>query len=390
IGHGQGKACGRCARAPGVRRISRPLEAGRRRAHRPERSVRAIAERRRKTVRRKLSTELRHEELFFSAEDRRAISAGPGPLCRGGWRRTLSRPAAFESERIHDVQGKLTAMALAENRSENSRVRLGRVKRPADRHDFQEWSVRILLQGDFDSCFTEGDNSKILATDTMKNTVYSLARDSSAKCIEELPREIVDFLLRRNPQASQAEGSIAEKAWERAVAAGKPHPTTFVQSSGERSTTKVSRSQHGKVSMESGIENLVIMKTAGSGFEGYIQNSLTTLPPAADRLFGTALKANWKYGSAIVGFGPVRAKIREILIAEFADHDSKYVQQTLYGMGDAVLKEIPEVSEIELTMPNLHCLLVDLSRFGQTNPNEIFVPTDEPHGYIEATIRRHR
>lgn len=280
-------------------------------------------------------------------------------------------------------------MALAENRYGKSRVRLVRVKRHADRHDFQEWSVQILLQGDFDSCFTEGDNSKILATDTMKNTVYSLARDSSAKCIEEFGGEMVEFLLRRNPQVSHAEVSISEKAWERAVTAGKPHPTTFVQSSGVRSTTNVSRSRRGKAVIESGIENLVIMKTAGSGFEGYIQDSLTTLPPTADRLFGTALQANWKYGSETVTFGPVRAKIRDILIAEFADHDSKSVQHTLYVMGEAVLKEIPEVSEIELTMPNLHCLLVDLSRFGQTNPNEIFVPTDEPHGYIEATIRRH-
>ena len=57
-------------------------------------------------------------------------------------------------------------------------------------------------------------------------------------------------------------------------------------------------------------------------------------------------------------------------------------------MGEAVLKDISEISDIELTMPNLHCLLVDLTRFGQDNPNEIFVPIDEPHGYIEATIER--
>ena len=281
-------------------------------------------------------------------------------------------------------------MALAQNRYGKSRVRLVRVKRHADRHDFQEWSVEILLQGDFESCFVEGDNSKILATDTMKNTVYSLARDSSAACMEEFGKEMVDFLLRRNPQVSHAEVSISQKVWEHAEANGQPHPTTFVQSSGERAVTRVSRAPHGKLSVRSGIENLVIMKTAGSGFEGYIQDSLTTLPPAADRLFGTALKANWEYGTEIVAFGAVREKIRGILLTEFAAHHSKSVQHTLYAMGEAVLKQIPEVSEIELIMPNLHCLLVDLSRFGQTNPNEIFVPTDEPHGYIEATIRRPR
>src|SRR5580704_16342605 len=108
-------------------------------------------------------------------------------------------------------------MALAQNRYGKSRVRLVRVKRHADRHDFQEWSVEIMLQGDFASCFTEGDNSKILATDTMKNTVYSLARKSSASCMEEFAKELLDFLLSHNPQVSQAEVTVWEKAWDRAV-----------------------------------------------------------------------------------------------------------------------------------------------------------------------------
>ena len=130
------------------------------------------------------------------------------------------------------------------------------------------------------------------------------------------------------------------------------------------------------------------MKTAGSGFEGYIQDSLTTLPPTSDRLFATALKANWTYSSPEVRFEALRGKIREILIGVFAKHDSKSVQHTLYAMGQAVLESVTEVNDIELTMPNIHCLLVDLSQFGQDNPNEIFVPTDEPHGYIEARVCR--
>jgi len=279
-------------------------------------------------------------------------------------------------------------IALGENRYGKSRVRLVRVKRGAERHDFREWTLEILLEGDFESCFTEGDNSKILPTDTMKNTVYSLARKSSAESMEEFAKEMIDFFLSRNPQVSRAEIGVWEKAWERLVTGGKIHPTTFVQSSGERQKTKVARAQKGKFSVASGIENLVIMKTAGSGFENYIVDSLTTLPPTSDRLLGTALRASWDYSSAEADFNKLRAKIREILLAVFADHDSKSVQHTLYAMGEAVLKAVLEVSGIELTMPNIHCLLVDLSRFGQDNPNEIFVPTDEPHGYIEARVRR--
>ena len=278
--------------------------------------------------------------------------------------------------------------ALGDNRYGKTRVRLVRVKRHSEQHDFCEWTVQILLRGDFASCFEEGDNSKILATDTMKNAVYSLARDSSAACMEEFGKELIDFLLDRNPQVSQAEVTIWEKAWEHIVAGGKPHPTAFVQTSGECQTAIISRPQNGGFSVASGLENLVIMKTAGSGFEGYIQDSLTTLPQTADRLFGTAVRANWRYKTADLAFAKLRAKIRAILLAVFAGHESKSVQHTLYAMGEAVLQGVAEVDEIDLIMPNMHCLLVDLSRFGQDNPNEVFVPVNEPSGYIEACVRR--
>ncbi|HXX70938.1 MAG TPA: urate oxidase [Candidatus Acidoferrum sp.] len=277
---------------------------------------------------------------------------------------------------------------LGENRYGKSRVRLLRVQREHEIHELKEWTLEILLEGDFQTCFTQGDNSKILPTDTMKNTVYSLARRSPAASMEEFAKELIDFLLRRNPQVSHSQVTVSETAWEHVHAGGKPHPTAFVQSSAERQTTKVERAQGGTFSLVSGLENLIIMKTAGSGFEGYLQDSLTTLPPTSDRLFATALKARWTYLGAEENFEKLRAKIREILIAVFAGHASKSVQHTLYAMGERVLEEVAQVKEIELTMPNIHCLLVDLSRFGQDNPNQVFVPTDEPHGYIEARICR--
>jgi urate oxidase len=279
-------------------------------------------------------------------------------------------------------------ISLAENRYGKSRVRLVRVKRHPHGHDFREWTLEILLQGDFESCFTDGDNSKILPTDTMKNTVYSLARNSSAEPMEEFAKELIDFLLDRNQRVSSAEVAISGKLWEHLVTGGEPHPTAFVQSSGELQTTKVTRAQGGKFSVVSGFQGLILMKTADSAFEGYVRDSLTTLPETADRLLGTTVRTNWKYAGADVAFLPLRTKIRETLLAAFAGHDSKSVQHTLYAMGEAVLLKIAEVDEIELAMPNIHCLLVDLSRFGQDNPNEVFVPTDEPHGIIEARIRR--
>jgi urate oxidase len=279
-------------------------------------------------------------------------------------------------------------ITLGQNRYGKSRVRVVKVKRHSGRHDLRDWTVEILLEGDFESCFVNGDNSKILPTDTMKNTVYSLARSSTAECMEEFGKELVAFLLQRNPQVSVARASISEKTWEHLSTHEAPHPTTFVQSSGECQTADVVAERNVAPTVRSGFDNLVILKTAGSEFAGFIRDSLTTLPESTDRLFGTAVKARWNYLSPTMSFAALRAKIRGILLEVFAAHKSKSVQHTLHAMGEKVLADVREIADIELTMPNKHCLLVDLSRFGQDNPNEIFVPIDEPHGYIEARIRR--
>jgi urate oxidase len=277
---------------------------------------------------------------------------------------------------------------LAENRYGKSRVRLMKVTRHDHGHDLREWAVQVLLRGDFDSAHLDGDNSKILPTDTMKNTVYSLARTSKETSMEEYAKELCDFLLERNPQVESVSIRIESTLWKRLTVDGEPHPTAFMRGSNELQTTSVERAQKGAFHVLSGLDNLVLLKTANSGFEGYIKDSLTTLPETKDRLFGTAVSAEWRYTSANLNFDPVRTTLREVLLRTFANHDSKSVQQTLYAMAQSALEEVAEIDEIEIIMPNKHCLLVDLSRFGQDNPNEIFVPTDEPHGYIEARVRR--
>jgi urate oxidase len=277
---------------------------------------------------------------------------------------------------------------LAENRYGKSRVRLMKVTRHDHGHDLREWNVQVLLRGDFDTAHTHGDNSKILSTDTMKNTVYSIARSSNATTMENYAKELADFLLGRNPQVKSASICVESTMWKRLTVDGKPHPSAFMRGSGEVQTTNVERAQGGTFHILSGLDNLVLLKTANSAFEGYIKDSLTTLKETNDRLFGTAVSAEWRYTSSELDFDAVRATIRETMLRTFANHDSKSVQQTLYAMAESALEEVAEIDDIEITMPNKHCLLVDLSRFGQDNPNEIFVPTDEPHGYIEARVRR--
>jgi urate oxidase len=277
---------------------------------------------------------------------------------------------------------------LGENSYGKSRVRVSRITRHGDRHDFNEWSVRVLLEGDFETSFTEADNSKILPTDTMKNTVYSIARGSKATTIEEFAMELGDYLLNNNPQVSGVLVGIEEKAWERIVVDGAPEKTTFKLGGPELHTVRAVRDQGREWSIRSGVDGLEIVKTTKSAFTGYIKDKLTTLKPATDRIFGTRATVTWEYAAVSPDYARVRERIVAALLKEFAAHDSMSVQHTLFDMGKAALAAAPEIASIKLTMPNLHHLLADLGPFGQDNPNHIFIPIDEPHGYIEATIER--
>jgi urate oxidase len=277
---------------------------------------------------------------------------------------------------------------LGKNRYGKSRVRLSRITREGDRHLFNEWKVRVLLEGDFETSFTEADNSKVLPTDTMKNTVYYVARGSKAATIEEYAMELGDYLLGNNEQVSGVSVEVEERTWERLVIDGALEPTTFKLGGPELQTVRAVRDKGRKWSVTSGVDGLTILKTTKSEFTGYIKDKLTTLKPATDRIFGTSATVTWDYTSPKTDFAQARTNILAALLREFAGHHSLSVQHTLYDMGKAALEAAPEIERIKLTMPNLHYLLADLSPFGQDNPNHIFVPIDEPHGYIEATVER--
>jgi urate oxidase len=285
-----------------------------------------------------------------------------------------------------------TNCKLASNRYGKSRVRVMRITRHESHHDLDEWTVQVLLTGDFETAHTLGDNSKILPTDTMKNTVYFVAQQSSAESIEDYAKELIDFLLPRNPQVTGAEVVIESHLWKRLTVDGQPHPTAFMHGSDERQTARVSRRQGEPFVIVSGLDGLHILKTAQSGFFGYIKDELTTLPETKDRLFGTVLKAEWPYTARAIeegiDFNRVRRHMREAMLTTFAKHDSLSVQHTLFAMGEVALAHTDIIDEVYMLMPNKHNLLVDMSRFGRDNPNHVFVPTDDPHGTIEATVRR--
>ena len=262
-------------------------------------------------------------------------------------------------------------------------VRLIYVDRTRDIHEIRELSVTILFEGEFAAAYKTGDNASILPTDTMKNTVYVLARQLHWASIELLAQGIAQHFLELLPHLSQVSVDIEQVPWQRIA----EHGAAFSQAGNERRTTRLKASRS-RIQISSGVTGLQIMKTADSAFAGYMKDNLTTLPETQDRLFGTVLEAEWEYLQNETSFNDLHREIRGILLDCFAQHKSLSVQHTLFAMGEAVLDKVDAVAEIHIVMPNKHCLLVDLSRFGLDNPNQIFVPIDEPSGYIEARIGR--
>ena len=274
-------------------------------------------------------------------------------------------------------------MVLDSNSYGKSGIRLVRLSRGSagGRHDVKDLTVAVRFEGDFAPAHVAGDNSSVLPTDTMKNTVYALAKEHASGDIEEFALALSDHFLRHNGQVSQVEISMEERPWNRIG------PDAFEGSGNERRTARVSRSREDTV-VESGLKDLLILKTAKSGFSGFKRDRYTTLKETSDRILATSLTAVWAHASASGPFAGSWEAVRRTLLDTFTAHDSASVQHTLYAMGEAALAGHTNLSRIRLTMPNKHHLLVDLAPFGLENENEIFVATEEPSGLIEATVVR--
>lgn len=291
-------------------------------------------------------------------------------------------------------RGSRPVARLGENNYGKSRVRMVKVTRNRRTriHTLRDLNVAVALRGDFEAIHTRGDNRLCLPTDTMKNTVYALGKDHPIPSIESFALHLARHFVARNGQVSSARVTIEEVRWDRLVKNGKPHPHAFVKGPEERHWCCLTLERRRREpACAAGLRDLVLLKTTDSGFVGYPRDEFTTLPETTDRIFATSVSAEWAYigsGLAALEFEGCRDAIRAALVDTFAAHKSLSVQHTLYAMGEAALAACARIDAIRLSLPNKHCLLVNLSPFGMENPNEVFVPTDEPHGLIEATIER--
>lgn len=265
-----------------------------------------------------------------------------------------------------------------------SAIRLVKVDRDRTPHRVRDLTIAIALEGDFDASYTDGDNSAVIATDTMKNTAYALAGEHLTGSIEEFGLALGRHFLAAGAEVEQARVTIEEHAWRPIGDA----PDAFTRDTSETRIARLAAGRDG-IEVRAGIAGLSMMKTTRSAFRGFPRDRFTTLKETDDRIMATKVSAAWTYAPAeAVDFDRSFAGVRTTLLDVMADHHSVSVQASIWIVAKAMLERHPEVSEVSMSLPNLHHWTYDLAQFGIENDREVYIATTEPHGLIEATVRR--
>lgn len=278
---------------------------------------------------------------------------------------------------------------LTHNNYGESGIRLLRVMRRGSVHELKDLTLSVYFEGDFDAAHTSGDNRKILPANTMTNTVYVLARQYPTEAIEEFALHIVEHFLTYNPQLSRIRVMANERPWSRILIAEKAHASAFISNAGEQRTTHITATR-GHTILQSGIENLLVLKTTGAAFEGFLRDPYTTAKEASNSVISVNMNATWTYqtSESEAPYSAAWHGIRKILLETFANHEGRSLQHTVYAMGQVVLDNFEAVAEIRLGLTDNLYSPVDLKPFGMENENEIFMPAEKPRGLVEATLRR--
>lgn len=278
-------------------------------------------------------------------------------------------------------------IVLGTNQYGKAENRVVRVYRDGERHELRDVNVSTALRGDFTAAHEAGDQARVLPTDTQKNTCYAFAKEHGLREIEDYALALARHFVDDVEPVQGARVAVDEYAWDRVPVHGRGHDHTWVRRGTEVRTTVVT-ADAGGATVESGLRDLVLLKSTGSEFAGFLRDGYTTLQETSDRIMSTSLAATWRYHGTDVDWDKAWEDVRRILLERYATVHSLALQQTLWEMGRGVLEARAEIAEISLSAPNKHHFLVDLAPFGLDNPGEVFHAADRPYGLIEATVRR--
>lgn len=282
-------------------------------------------------------------------------------------------------------------IVLGPNQYGKAETRVVRIYRDGPRHEIRDVNVSTALRGDFSAAHLTGDQSQVLPTDTQKNTCFAYAKHKGIGQIEDYAIDLAQHFVEDIGPVQGSRVEVEEYAWDRVSVGGEEHDHAWTRRGSEVRTTVVTVEDNDEgrhTWVVSGLTDLVLLKSTGSEFWGYLKDEYTTLAETHDRVLSTALTARWRYIGTEIGWDRMYADVRRLLIQCFAEVHSLALQQTLWEMGKAVLEAHPEIAEIKLAAPNKHHFLVNLAPFGVENSGEVFQAADRPYGLIECTVAR--
>ncbi len=281
----------------------------------------------------------------------------------------------------------MSKIVLGGNQYGKAENRVVRIYRDSPRHEIHDINVSTCLRGDFSAAHLAGDQSDVLPTDTQKQTAYAYAKEKGLRSIEDYGLTLARHFVHDVAPVRGARIEIDEYAWQRAVVDGAEHDHTWIRKGQEVRTAAVTVDDDGEWVI-GGLKDMVILKSTGSEFAGFLTDPYTILEPTHDRVMATSLTAQWRFTTTDVDWETTFAGIKSQLVKQFAVVQSLALQQTLFEMGRAVLESHPAIAEVRLSAPNKHHFLYDLSPFGLANDREVFNADDRPYGLIQTTVTR--
>lgn len=274
-------------------------------------------------------------------------------------------------------------------------VKLLHIKRNGLVHSIQELEVNTELTLATHKDYTEGDNSDIIATDSQKNTVYLLAQKHGVTCPEQLAIVLCRHFIKTYRHVLKVKVYIEQYPWQRIDADGKKHNHAFVMTPVATRFATATLKREGEIQLEAGLKDLRVLKTTQSAFVNFVNDDYRSLPDAKDRVFSTSVYSRWIYSDININFCKIWDQVKASIMKVFAGPAdvgiySPSVQNTLHITEKLILDNIPEISYIEMVLPNRHYINVDLSKFpvGVATNDTVFMPLDKPSGNIRAALTR--
>lgn len=268
------------------------------------------------------------------------------------------------------------------------------IRREGSQHYVTELKADVELTLKSRKDYLTGDNSDIIPTDTIKNTIHALAKLKGVKTIEQFSLDICLHFLTSFNHVLKVKVHTEEAPWRRLEKNGIEHVHAFIYSPESCRFCDAEQNLNGIPVVHSGVKDMTVLKTTKSGFEGFHKDRFTTLQETKDRCFCTSVYARWRYNRLQdVDFNAAWKCVKEAIIEKFAGpyncgEFSPSVQKTLYDTQVLVLDRVPEIDEIEMVMPNKHYITIDMTKMGLTNRDEVLLPLDNPSGNITGTVRR--